>query len=49
MCADFAMPPRLTRLRQAVALPLYTVALLLDFASAALGRLAAWIACDPWP
>ncbi len=37
------------RIRQAFALPIYTVALILDFASAALGRLAAWIAGDDWP
>jgi len=37
------------RARQAVALPVYTVALLLDYLSAALGRLAAWIAGDDWP
>jgi hypothetical protein len=36
------------RLRQAAALPAYTVALLLDFVSEALGRLAAWIASDDW-
>jgi hypothetical protein len=34
---------------QASALPGYTVALLLDYVSAALGRLAAWIAGDEWP
>jgi hypothetical protein len=39
----------LIRIRQAIALPIYTVALILDFASAALGRLAAWIAGDVWP
>lgn len=37
------------KLRQAVALPLYTVALLLDYLSSGLGRLAAWIAGDDWP
>jgi hypothetical protein len=37
------------RLRQAIALPVYTVALVLDYLSAALGRLAAWIAGDDWP
>ena len=31
------------------ALPVYTVALVLDYLSAALGRLAAWIAGDDWP
>jgi hypothetical protein len=30
-------------------LPLYTVSLILDFASVALGRLAASIAGDDWP
>jgi hypothetical protein len=34
------------RLRQALALPIYAVALALDFAGTALGRLAAWIAGD---
>ena len=33
-------------LRQAVALPLYTVAPILSYASDALGNLAAWIAGD---
>jgi hypothetical protein len=36
-------------LRQAIALPLYTVALVLDAASSALGRLAASIAGGDWP
>jgi hypothetical protein len=35
--------------RRALALPIYTVALILDFISAALGRLAARIAGDDWP
>jgi hypothetical protein len=35
--------------RQAIALPLYAIALLLDFLSDALGRLGAWIAGDDWP
>jgi hypothetical protein len=35
--------------RRALALPVYTVALILDFISAALGRLAARIAGDDWP
>jgi hypothetical protein len=30
-------------------LPLYTVSLILDFASVALGLLAAWVAGDDWP
>jgi hypothetical protein len=36
-------------LRRALALPIYTFALILDFASAALGRFAAWVAGDDWP
>ena len=36
-------------LRQAIALPVYTAGLVLDYLSAALGRLAAWIAGDDWP
>jgi hypothetical protein len=40
---------RFIRLRQAIALPLYIASLILDFASVALGRLAAWIAGDDWP
>lgn len=40
---------RFLRLRQAIALPLYTVSLILDFASVALGRLAAVVAGDDWP
>jgi hypothetical protein len=35
-------------MRQAIALPLYTLALLLDYLSVALGRLAAWLAGDVW-
>jgi hypothetical protein len=35
--------------RYGLALPVYVVALLLDVASAALGRLAARIAGDDWP
>jgi hypothetical protein len=35
-------------LRQAIALPAYTIALLLDSLSDALGWLAAWIAGDDW-
>jgi hypothetical protein len=34
------------QLRHGLALPIYTLALLLDFASAGLSRLAAWIAGD---
>jgi hypothetical protein len=37
------------RFRQALALPIYTLALILDYTAAALGRLAAWIAGDDWP
>jgi hypothetical protein len=36
------------RVRQALALPLYTISLILDFASEALGFLAAKVAGDPW-
>jgi len=36
-------------IRRAIALPVYTIGLLLDYLSAALGRLAAWIAGDDWP
>jgi hypothetical protein len=36
----------LRRARQAFALPLYTVALILSYLSDALGHLAAWIAGD---
>jgi hypothetical protein len=35
--------------RRALALPIYTVALILDFISGALGRLAALVAGDDWP
>ena len=37
------------RYRQALALPIYTIALILDFAGSALDRLAARIAGDDWP
>lgn len=40
---------RWIRTRQAIALPVYTVGLLLDYISAAFGRLGAWIAGDDWP
>lgn len=47
---DYPKPaPASHRLRHALALPVYTIALILDFASAALDRLAAWIAGDDWP
>ena len=39
----------LRRFRQAAAMPIYALAPMLDFLSAALGRLAAWIAGDDWP
>jgi len=38
-----------SRLRQSLALPIYTVALILSYASNLLGNLAAWIAGDPRP
>ena len=37
------------RIRQLIALPVYTLGPLLDYLSAALGRLGAWIAGDDWP
>jgi hypothetical protein len=43
-----ASGPRL-RMRRATALPIYTIALILSFASDLLGCLAAWIAGDDWP
>ena len=43
------MPSASIRLRQALAMPIYVVALVLDYTAAALGRLAAWVAGDPWP
>jgi hypothetical protein len=39
----------LLHLRCAVAFPVYAVALVLDFMSGALGKLAAKIAGDDWP
>jgi hypothetical protein len=48
MLDDYPVPV-LRRLRQAIALPLYTVALVLDYTAAALGRLAAVVAGDDWP
>lgn len=36
-------------LRQTIALPVYTLGLLMNYLSAALGRLAAKIAGDDWP
>ena len=41
--------PLWSKLKHALALPLYAVALLLDFVGAAIGRLAAWLAGDAWP
>jgi hypothetical protein len=41
--------PIIVRARRAVACPLYAIALILDFASAALGSLAVRIAGDAWP
>jgi len=51
VCQDVSVNPAalFIRLRRAAALPIYTLALILDFASAALGRLAAWVASDDWP
>jgi hypothetical protein len=46
MLDDYPVPV-LRRLRQAIALPLYTVALV--YTAAALGRLAAVVAGDDWP
>ena len=47
---DFPKPvPASLRLRRALALPLYAASLVLDYASAALGQLAAWVAGDDWP
>jgi hypothetical protein len=48
--SDYRQPdPLFLRLRQAVAWPIYLISLILDYASAALGRLAAWVAGDDWP
>ena len=41
--------PTWLRIRQTLALPIYTISLILDFACAALAHLAAWIAGDDWP
>ena len=38
--------PRFCRLRQALALPFYAVALLMSFASSLLGNIAAKIDCE---
>ena len=37
------------KLRRAIALPVYTLALVLDIASVALGKIGAQIAGDDWP
>jgi hypothetical protein len=37
---------RFLRLRHAIARPIYTLSMVLDFTSVALGRLATWIAGD---
>jgi hypothetical protein len=41
--------PTWRRVRHALALPIYTISLILDYASVAFGRLATWIAGDDWP
>jgi hypothetical protein len=46
---DRGAVPIWLRLRQAIALPIYAVALILDLLSGALGCLAARIAGDDWP
>jgi hypothetical protein len=48
-CASKSGTHFVLRLRQTAACPIYTLSLILDFASVALGRLAAWIAGDDWP
>jgi hypothetical protein len=51
VCQDMSVNPAplFIRLRRALALPIYTLSLILDLASGALGRLAAWIAGNDWP
>ena len=50
MVEQFPEPdPLLLRLRHAAAWPVYLISLILDYASVALGRLAAWIAGGDWP
>jgi hypothetical protein len=46
---DLPTVPLFLRLRRALALPIYTLSLILDVASAALGCLAAAMAGDDWP
>jgi hypothetical protein len=48
-CQFLPTPLPTSRLRQALALPIYTIALVLDSATAGLGRLAALVASDDWP
>jgi hypothetical protein len=50
LIADYPQDQPSKKIRQGLALPVYAVGLLLDYLSAALGRLAAWmIAGDDWP
>jgi hypothetical protein len=49
MIAEYPQGRPSHKIRQGLALPVYTVALLLDYLSAGLGHLAAWIAGDDWP
>jgi len=49
MIEQFQPQPLCLRLRQAMAWPIYTIALVFDLVSAGPGRLAAWIAGDDWP
>jgi hypothetical protein len=49
MTDDPQTVPAWSRLRRVVALPIYTIALILSFASDLLGSLAAVIAGDDWP
>jgi hypothetical protein len=48
--SDYRQPDSLLlRIRQTIALPIHVLALVLDVAAAALGRLAALVAGDQWP
>ena len=49
MIAEYPRDRPSKKIRQGLALPIYAIGLLLDYLSAALGRLAAWIAGDDWP
>jgi hypothetical protein len=49
MTDDLKTVPAWPRLRRALALPIYAVALILSYLGDALGCLAAKIAGDPWP